>query len=373
MNKDKKYSLTEEHKAQLPAWRDKWIANAMSTKPMDAEDRTKTHAAIKGMYAAANLTPPIDSKIVFVESPFVARFAGGFAAAIYYMESKGDKVDFKKALDAAATASDTYSAVLCATLQSVRDGTDYTTKGTISDNSQLKKDKWFVFDSKAMLQLSEDLGIGKFGLECASNAWRMYQGGNQWSAWDSFISFFRHIAKLDLDYSKWDHWETASLHSSFRIMHKDFCIISDRPRVLTVNDKNQPHNETGPFCKWSDGSSLYSLNGVRVPAWLVETPAKDIDISLLLKETNAQVRAEIVRKVGINRVVAELKSEVIDKQDDYELLLLDLGDGRKREFLKMKNPSVNLVHVEGVKPGIKTVQDALAWRNGTEVKPTELS
>lgn len=34
-----KYTLTDEHRAQLPAWRDKWIANAMSTAPMTDADR----------------------------------------------------------------------------------------------------------------------------------------------------------------------------------------------------------------------------------------------------------------------------------------------------------------------------------------------
>lgn len=36
---EKKYKLTPEHEAQLRPWADKWIANAMSTKPMDDEDR----------------------------------------------------------------------------------------------------------------------------------------------------------------------------------------------------------------------------------------------------------------------------------------------------------------------------------------------
>lgn len=34
-----KYKLTEEHKKQLKPWADKWLANAMSTKPMDEEAR----------------------------------------------------------------------------------------------------------------------------------------------------------------------------------------------------------------------------------------------------------------------------------------------------------------------------------------------
>ncbi len=41
-----KYSLTPEHRAQLKPWADRWIANAMSTKPMDDHDREQMRSAI---------------------------------------------------------------------------------------------------------------------------------------------------------------------------------------------------------------------------------------------------------------------------------------------------------------------------------------
>ncbi len=51
----------------------------------------------------------------------------------------------------------------------------------------------------------------------------------------------------------------------------------------------------------------------------------------------------------------------------YELLLLDLKDGRRRPFLKMLNPSSFEYHIEGVPPGCDTIQDALNWRNGDRI------
>src|SRR3990172_4020620 len=78
----KKYVLTEEHKAQLKPWADKWIKNAMSTEPMTDLDKEIMRRAITEMYAAAKSPPP---RIVFVPSPFVACFATGFASAIWYL------------------------------------------------------------------------------------------------------------------------------------------------------------------------------------------------------------------------------------------------------------------------------------------------
>lgn len=94
-----KYNLTEEHRSQLKPWADKWIANAMSTKPMDDHDKEEMRKAVRGLYSAANLTPPPDHRMVFVSSPIVLRFAGGFAAAIWH-KRKG-----KKATDAATRGS----------------------------------------------------------------------------------------------------------------------------------------------------------------------------------------------------------------------------------------------------------------------------
>ena len=83
----KKYSLTEEHRAQLKPWTDKWIANAMSTKAMDEHDRNEMRKAIRGLYEAANMKPPPEHRIIFVPSPFVARFAGGFAAGVWHTKT----------------------------------------------------------------------------------------------------------------------------------------------------------------------------------------------------------------------------------------------------------------------------------------------
>jgi hypothetical protein len=42
---------------------------------MTDADRAACREAVKGLYLAANLTPPPDHRIVFVPSPFVMRFA----------------------------------------------------------------------------------------------------------------------------------------------------------------------------------------------------------------------------------------------------------------------------------------------------------
>lgn len=80
-------------------------------------------------------------------------------------------------------------------------------------------------------------------------------------------------------------------------MHPDFCMVSDRPRVLLVDEQNRPHCETGPFCQWSDGSSLFAVHGVRVPAYVILSPQK-ITVQKIESEPNAEVRRVMIDRYG---------------------------------------------------------------------------
>jgi hypothetical protein len=162
---------------------------------------------------------------------------------------------------------------------------------------------------------------------------------------------------------------------------ENFVIMVPKPSYIGTND-NGFHADEKLAIQYA-GDPDYGtacLNGVLVPRWLALTPANKLDPKIItsneeLRE-NAEVRREFVRKVGIERIFAACHAEVIDKSDDgmYELVLLDLGDGRRRPFLKMRNPSLpGIYHIEGVEPLCETVIAALTFRNGTDVPPAKLT
>jgi hypothetical protein len=109
---------------------------------------------------------------------------------------------------------------------------------------------------------------------------------------------------------------------------------------------------------------VWALNGVRLPQEIVETLASELDPRLVTTIQNAEVRREFVRKVGIERICEGLNARCLDREGEYELLMLDLGDGRSRPYLKMRNPSIRVFHIEGVGPDCRTVSQALNFRNG---------
>jgi hypothetical protein len=144
----------------------------------------------------------------------------------------------------------------------------------------------------------------------------------------------------------------------------EVCIISDRPATIFKN-RNGLHRDGGAALSYPDGWSIWALNGVRVPQEIAESPAEQIDPRLILKESNVEVRREIVRKIGVERMLWKLGSKKLDTDSTYELHEVPIGDNRKACALKMLNPSVpELWHVEFVPPTVRTVQEALNFRNG---------
>jgi hypothetical protein len=136
----------------------------------------------------------------------------------------------------------------------------------------------------------------------------------------------------------------------------------------------QLHSEIGAAVRWSEGEEEYFvLNGVAVSREIVETPAHDLDPRLLLTERDPKVGREIVRKIGLERICRGLNAKCLDSAGGYELLTLDLQDGLAHPFLKMKDPSRGIFHVEGVAPECTTVASALEWRNQTHVPPSVLT
>ena len=271
----------------------------------------------------------------------------------------------------ATTEAVTGAATSNATRSATRDATDATTWGAtdipINDLSN-----WYVINAD-MRQLATDIGVGDFGLQCAAKSYRMWSGGNQWSGYDAFLSFFQDVVKLPLDYSAYTHWRTLAERSGPRIMHPDFCMISDRPEILTVDEQNRSHNETGPCCQWRDGSKLYSFHGARVPAKWIEH-RDTIDPAEVIAHENVEIRAAGAALIGWPKMLSVLKERIIDdsgSDDIGQLIEITLpGLAQPGRFLKAKCPRNGII-CEGVPRvsdidnlPIKTALHAQAWRIG---------
>lgn len=149
------------------------------------------------------------------------------------------------------------------------------------------------------------------------------------------------------------------------VFSHEYALISRRPVSTVLNNRFDLHCDGGPAIAWRDGTRLYYLNGVSVPEAIAITPAKSLDPKLLLKTVNSEVRKEIVRKIGIERIIKKLKCSTIDTWNGYELFSFHIPDMREPlVYLKMINPSTGVIHFESVPPGADTCKKALSWRVG---------
>jgi hypothetical protein len=157
-------------------------------------------------------------------------------------------------------------------------------------------------------------------------------------------------------------------------------ILVEKPEIKRTDNGDfwrwNVHCDNGPavyFPKLKKGA--YYLNNVQVPKELVIKPADQIPAKFMTRTSNVEVRREIVRKIGVEKVLSDLGAEVIDKKDNYELVNLKLNDNenRTRPYLKMLNPSTGTWHIEGIRPGITTVDEALQYRNNGAGEPEILT
>lgn len=197
-----------------------------------------------------------------------------------------------------------------------------------------------------------------------------YLDGQFYSYYTAWVSYCREVLELDLP----ETWQVDD-QVKFGLVYpmERAVVISKKPVAINTVD-GRLHKEGGPAVEYRDGLKVYALNGVRVPEWLAVTPADKIDPKKFASIDNAEVRREFVRKVGIERIVQHVDAEELDVEGDYSLIEIDLGgETGKWPYLKMKNPSIGVWHLECVPRECRTVKEAREWRNDSDLEPEQLT
>jgi len=169
----------------------------------------------------------------------------------------------------------------------------------------------------------------------------------------------------------------------------DLNVVTERPTVRQ-DEEGRLHGDGVPAFEWqglgNSGAATrgYYLHGVKVPEYLAMEDSHKIDIKKYIELDNADVRSEFIRKVGIERFVDDY-GEIVDTYTNYdqeeqpfywasEYQLIDMGklfidpnnesETPYAPYLKMKNQTTHVWHLEGVSPERRTVTDAIKERFG---------
>lgn len=208
--------------------------------------------------------------------------------------------------------------------------------------------------------------------------------------WLEFYDHFRK--KYDVTYGKeaddlLDKWLELSSICGWWFPYDKLCVCVEKPSLVkgtitTLNDNVLTitfHNENERSVKWKDNTGIACLSNIYLPPdkemYALSKP-EELNAQMVVKETNAELRRELVKRIGIERIAKELNAAVLDEADGYKLLNVKFNknDRTNRPYLLMINPSTGTEHLEGVHPDCKTVAEAIKWRNGGNTeKPIQLT
>ena len=306
--------LTPEQEAQFAVYRDKWIAIGLSMEPAN---RPEAEAAIVKAYAVAGLAAP---RIVWCGSPL----SQGFTRAIV-LDKKLSSIG-----------------------ESVRDSVGESVGESV--RASVRESVW---DS-----VGDSLGASGCGQHDAN--------------WVGFYDFFRTVCALTYQTDKLCGINTITRNAGWFLPYKKICWVAERHNVLKRNAQGRLHCDGSAAVAYPDGWEIFFLNGVRVKKEYAVTPAEKILPETILAETNADIRRELIRKVGVERMLDKLPHKELSVRGNYQLLSVDLGgEAREARYLKMVNPSIGCYHLEGVGPECNTVEEALNFRNANWFEDAE--
>ena len=313
MSQTKIYSLTPHQKERMKFYRDKWMAIGLSTEPAN---RKEAERGIDEIYRIAGLKEP---KKVWCMSPLssgLTRYSVMNIKEVKVGKNVGDSV-----------GDSVWDSVGASVGDSVRDS---------------------VWDSVGD-SVRASVGDSVYGQHDA--------------AWLGFYDYFNNELKLEKQTEKLKGLWIYSQNAGWAIPHENICWLSERHDVCKVNNQGRIHCDGGVSIHYPDGFSIWALNGVRVSKEIAETPANELSSKLISTEKNAQVRSEIIKKIGYSRILKDLKAKHMDSWREYELYRIDNVDIEPMFLLKFNCPSTGEFYANRVPPDCTKAREAIKWCN----------
>ncbi len=349
-------SLTQEQKDMLSVYRDKWLAIGLCTKPTD---RKTAEEGVELAYKQSIKTKP---KIVWCGSPL----SSGLTRSVI--------LNFKKLGVGASVRDSVGDSVRASVRDSVWDSVGASVGASVSDSVRDSvEDSVGASVGASVSDSVRDSVWDSVGASVGASVWDSVYGQHE-AGWLGFYDYFNNVLKLESQTNPLSGLWMIAQSAGWFIPHENICWISERHDICKVNKEGKIHCDGGPAIHYPDGFSVWGLNGVRVSKEIAETPSEQLNAKLVLTEKNAEVRREIVRKIGVDLLCQRLGSKTIESGLDQvgqpcQLINLDLGDGQFRPFVKLLNPSIGTYHIEGVSPECDTLEKVFNFRNGTKEKP----
>ena len=294
--------LTKKQEKAMDKYAQKWIDIGLRTKHIDEK---KAEAAVNFLYDLSELERP--KHIVFLDSPWECQIACNLI-----------------------TSAKVYDKVRAKVYDKVSDKVYDKVSDKVYDKVRAK-----VYDKKLTF------------------FWATRS--NMWMSWYSRFDFYFNEVLIK---EKKNHKDCIDFLKHSQEFHQvytfdNIAFVSDFPKKINTNDNGDLHDFNKAALIYRDGFAIYQSNGITMKEDYILTPADQITKEMYLKEDNADQKAEIVKKVGRDRMLTLLDPKYKQKLTtklggEYDLIDIEFSTGQTFPFLSMKCPSTGKTHILGV-------------------------
>ena len=337
--------ITNDQRARFPEWVEKWIQLGLSTEPADFDRAT---AAALRAYELCNLGRP--SVVLRMGSPYSATLGGilawGFLRA-FAKEGVGSQVWSQVR---SQVESQVWSQV----------GSQVGSQVWSQVRSQVRSQVW----SQVRSELESEVGSQVRG-QVGSGIYND-RGGAFWAAWCAYVAYLRDVLGWDdpvLERFRVD--EDLATSCGWAWWHENVLAISDRPSEIHRDTEGRLHNPSGPSIVYRDGWALHHVNGVAVPADVIEQP-DSLTVDRIDGEQNTEVRRVMVDRYGAGRYLENAGAQEIDRSRFGTLYRREMGDDEPLVMVRVRNstpePDGSIKdYFLRVPPEMRTAIEAVAW------------
>jgi hypothetical protein len=409
-------SLTKEQRAKFPEYVDKWIKIGLCTEPADRE---KAENAIRGLYLLAKLRKP---KIIWLPCPFSAALATVIYAKLINTKTVSSAVDSAIRSEVSLAVSSAVSLAIrsavslavssevsLAVRSAIRSEVDLAVRSAIRSevnsvirsavslvvslavysavnsaaslvvSSAVRSEVYSAVDSAvdsairseassavysavssaadSAVSLVVDSAVDSEVRSAVNSAGRSFFGGSLWSGYQAWADYFNRELSIEIDRNYLDLSESCGY---FWVL-KDVCFASERPKEINLDESGRLHSEFKNSISYPSGWGLWHWHGVSIPKeWVTGNKPT---ASEALNWPNLELRRAACEIVGWKNILVELKSKVIDADDDPEigtLLECEIPDSGKERFLQVKC-ATGRDFVLHVPKEMKTALESQAW------------
>ncbi|MGF1452793.1 MAG: DUF6745 domain-containing protein [Opitutales bacterium] len=338
------HRLSDAQFAQLEPWIENWITGAFRTRDQVQASHDQVRHVVQAVYRSCGFEPPTDQRIFVVRSPTEAAITVlelfhqvGEAPARGRHGLRAEDFEPLEGLRPERVTEPLSAAILrrypwspyqvC--FHRVQAASQQLIDTALFGDKLLHALHVALVDNpdKAELLIPENLWVRLQGLT------RSKPEGSTKATLDTersqllwhpktsalpFLSFFRDVAAMDLDFSALAPVELLFRNISEGWHMRGLSVVSELP-VECHHDANlRLHCETGPAMRWADGTAIYAWHGKRVRPRLI-THCEDLTAETIEAEPNLTTRRVMLELFGEARFIASINAKKIH-EDEFGVL-----------------------------------------------------